>query len=319
VTYRIASDAVIAESSDRNGWQRTRLPDEVGRCFVDRMLLMPGISLVYTDYLPCRDIVEESRINRDQAVLAITIGLAGGSGYVGNDDERFRFEAGHATVTSFRRMNGERRYRGEEHVRQLRLLIDADALDRHALGQLIDADSAASARLMHYGRCRPALFPHIRSLEDAHGKRTPSPIELQIAALTLLLEESRDLGRSNPPSTGSEPSWSTAEEDKLRRARTLLQEHFARPLTIAHLCRTVGLNEFKLKKGFRELFGTSPHRMLTEIRMAYAREALARGEPVSNVAYDSGYQHPANFSAAFSRFYGAPPSALRGTVATVKE
>ncbi len=73
----------------------------------------------------------------------------------------------------------------------------------------------------------------------------------------------------------------------------------------------VGINEFKLKQGFHDLFDTTPHRMLTEIRMKHARDALARGEAVSTVAYRTGYQHPGNFSAAFSRFYGMSPSAAR--------
>lgn len=52
---------------------------------------------------------------------------------------------------------------------------------------------------------------------------------------------------------------------------------FDRPLTIAYLCAAVGTNEFTLKQGFRELFGISPHRMLTDIRMEKAWKLLETG------------------------------------------
>lgn len=94
------------------------------------------------------------------------------------------------------------------------------------------------------------------------------------------------------------------------RARDIMMHDFARPLTIAWLCTTVGTNEFKLKQGFRELFGTSPHRMLTAIRMQKALELLETGLQVSTVAYRVGYQHLSSFSAAFERYYSRTPKSV---------
>lgn len=311
MAYRLSVDDVIAEPSDRAGWHRVRLPDDVGACFVDRMQVMDGITLAYTDYLPLQDIVEESRMDRDRPVLAITVGLDGCSGYMGEDDNRFRFDAGFSTVTSFSRMNGERRYRGQERVRQLRLLIDEAALGRHALDGLLAGRAGLPAQLLHHGKCPPALAAFVRTLENRHQLGDVSLIELQIAALSLLAGNARDLSALCPPPVTASASWSPADRRKLHQARDLLHEHYARPLTISDLCQMAGINEFKLKQGFRDLFDTTPHRMLTEIRMTHAHAALLRGEPVSTVAYRSGYQHPANFSAAFSRFHGISPSAVR--------
>ncbi|MEG1770820.1 MAG: helix-turn-helix transcriptional regulator, partial [Comamonas sp.] len=68
--------------------------------------------------------------------------------------------------------------------------------------------------------------------------------------------------------------------------------------------------EFKLKQGFRELFGTSPHRMLTDIRMKKAWELLECGLRVSTVADRVGYRHLSSFSAAFERHYGRTPKSV---------
>lgn len=60
----------------------------------------------------------------------------------------------------------------------------------------------------------------------------------------------------------------------------------------------------------RELFGTSPHRMLTDIRMQKAWELLETGLHVSTVAYQVGYQHLSSFSAAFERYYSRTPKSV---------
>ncbi|MFD2883666.1 helix-turn-helix transcriptional regulator [Pseudomonas lini] len=84
-------------------------------------------------------------------------------------------------------------------------------------------------------------------------------------------------------------------------ARDILMSQFDRPLTVSYLCATLGTNEFKLKEGFRKVFGTSPHRMLTDIRMRKAWELLEAGMYVSTVAYKVGFQHLSSFSTAFEK------------------
>lgn len=309
MTYRLTSDDLITAASERCGWSRVRLPASAGQCTVDRLPLLDGVTLAYTDYLPSRDIVEESHIDRETPMLAITIGLDGCSGYMGGDDARFRFEAGHSTITAFRCVDGERRYRGDQHVRQWRLLVDAAAVRRHGIGTSAIETSDGQVRLLQFGKVRPALSSLVRKLEDKASPDGPHLLDMQITALQLLLEHAGVLGGA--PSS-ARTGWSRADERKLHQARQMIEEAYADPLTIADLSRLVGLNAFKLKKGFRDLFQSSPSRMLTEIRMRHARVRLARGEPVSVVAYQCGYRHPGNFSAAFSRFFGTAPKNLMG-------
>lgn len=102
------------------------------------------------------------------------------------------------------------------------------------------------------------------------------------------------------------------EQAHLFQARDILMRDYARPITVAWLCATVGINEFTLKQRFRKLFNTSPHRFLTDIRMQKARELLQTGPHVSTVAYQVGYQHLSSFSAAFQRYYGYPSKSVAG-------
>jgi AraC-like DNA-binding protein len=84
------------------------------------------------------------------------------------------------------------------------------------------------------------------------------------------------------------------------------------PPSLPELARSVGLNEFKLKVGFRTHFGTSVFGYLRAQRMDQARRLLVRGElSVTEVAARVGYSNPSKFAAAFRKHFGRPPSALR--------
>jgi AraC-like DNA-binding protein len=84
------------------------------------------------------------------------------------------------------------------------------------------------------------------------------------------------------------------------------------PPSLPELARHVGLNEFKLKTGFRTLFGTSVFAYLRAQRMELARRLLVqRGQSVTEVALRVGYANPSKFALAFRKHFGFPPSALR--------
>lgn len=135
-------------------------------------------------------------------------------------------------------------------------------------------------------------------------------LDLQIAALSLLSEQTRAL----IPSPPLRVSLKGEDQDQILRVREILMNQYDRQLTISYLCATVGINEFKLKQGFREMIGTSPYRMLTDIRMKKAWELLETGLYVSTVAYKVGYEHLSSFSAAFERYYGRTPKSVAKTI-----
>ncbi|MPT28633.1 MAG: AraC family transcriptional regulator, partial [Achromobacter sp.] len=133
------------------------------------------------------------------------------------------------------------------------------------------------------------------------------PLDTHIRALTLLSRQLRAL--APPPAPGR---LSQADIARLERAHALMQAQMDRELTVQYLCLATGLNEFKLKQGFRALYGDSPMRLLAAMRMRRAWELLEGGCQVAQAAYQVGYRHPANFSAAFTRFHGRAPKSVFG-------
>ena len=97
--------------------------------------------------------------------------------------------------------------------------------------------------------------------------------------------------------------------ERLHAARELILTNMQNPPSLNQLARDVGLNEFKLKKGFRRLFGNTVFGCLHDHRMEEARRMLDEGEFfVKEVAWMIGYREPHSFSDAFMKYFGIRPS-----------
>ncbi|MEM8988622.1 MAG: AraC family transcriptional regulator [Pseudomonadota bacterium] len=128
-------------------------------------------------------------------------------------------------------------------------------------------------------------------------------------ALELLALGLADLQTEEPSKQAMMLSLSDVE--RVREARDILLADRVSPPTLSQLSRMVGLNEFKLKQGFRFVFNTTAFALFNMDRMEEAKRLLGEGRMnVSQVAYKVGYGSNAAFSRAFRRCYGYPPSAI---------
>lgn len=99
-----------------------------------------------------------------------------------------------------------------------------------------------------------------------------------------------------------------ADVELLLNAGRILTENLASPPSLLYLSKASGLNSFKLKNGFKEVFGTTVYGFLTEKRMEKAREMLDSGKySVSDAAWDLGYTNVSHFIELFRRHYGITP------------
>ncbi len=104
------------------------------------------------------------------------------------------------------------------------------------------------------------------------------------------------------------------EMEGLYHARSILEAEFTNPPSLFQLSRRVGLNDFKLKRGFRELFRNSVFGYVRQLRMEKARSLLEGSDfSVTQVALEAGYNSFGHFAAAFKRSFGILPSQYRQT------
>ena len=105
---------------------------------------------------------------------------------------------------------------------------------------------------------------------------------------------------------------SPRDTEALHEVKKHLTLNYDNPGTLTEMARRVGINQVKLKSGFKSLFGTTVFGCLGEIRMREARRLLLEERlSVGEVAFRIGYAYPHHFTAAFKRQFGITPRQLK--------
>jgi len=100
-------------------------------------------------------------------------------------------------------------------------------------------------------------------------------------------------------------------EKKIVEAKELIDQNLSSPYSILNLAKEVGINDYHLKKGFKELYNNTVYLYTTQKRMEKAKHLLLKQDlNVNEVAYMLGYNDATNFSAAFKKFYGYTPGKI---------
>lgn len=101
------------------------------------------------------------------------------------------------------------------------------------------------------------------------------------------------------------------DREKILYAREVLLQHIGDPITIKELSRKVAINECYLKKGFKEIFGTTIFDFYQQQRMEHAKYLLyEKGLTVTDVSAILGYSSISHFSTAFKKHTGLKPCDL---------
>jgi AraC-like DNA-binding protein len=98
----------------------------------------------------------------------------------------------------------------------------------------------------------------------------------------------------------------------IRQAKTILDENFDKHITIPQLARQAGINEAKLKEGFRELYGNSIHTYIQQLRLEKAKQLLlTTAMSITEITYHIGYGHVTHFTTLFKKEFGLTPTEWR--------
>ncbi|WP_268849186.1 helix-turn-helix domain-containing protein [Flavobacterium aestivum] len=85
--------------------------------------------------------------------------------------------------------------------------------------------------------------------------------------------------------------------------------------SLRELSQIFNINEFKLKRGFRELFKTSIYQFYNEQRLQSAHLLIEQTSlPLKEIAYRSGFSTYANFSKSFKKKFDYAPNELKARI-----
>ncbi len=161
-----------------------------------------------------------------------------------------------------------------------------------------------------WGRINSAIQKLIHEILNHNYTGNLEAIFLQAKTLELLvlcLDNYRSLTKSVSGFLKSQE-----DKEKIIAVRDLLNRRLINPPTIKEVAQLVGLNEFKLKNGFKEFFGCTMFNYLTERRLHEARQYLLNtSETAAEIAYKMGYSSPQHFNRQFKKRFGHTPDFIR--------
>ena len=103
-----------------------------------------------------------------------------------------------------------------------------------------------------------------------------------------------------------------SDVERIHYAREILIQQSDNPPSLLGLARQVGINDYALKQGFRQVFGETAFGCLHSYRMEKARQLLIEGEvSVSEAAHRVGFVSRGYFAAAFRKKFGISPGEYR--------
>ncbi len=134
---------------------------------------------------------------------------------------------------------------------------------------------------------------------------------LESKALALLLCFQKEASATDTVCDSCKFLSKPLEKEKFYTAREILLNQLNEPPTIPELAMKIGINQCYLKKGFKELFGSTVYDFVQEQRMLKARLLLTTTDlSIAQVAAEIGFTSSGNFSTAFKRITGVFPSEL---------
>ncbi|MEH2191217.1 MAG: AraC family transcriptional regulator [Nostoc sp.] len=102
------------------------------------------------------------------------------------------------------------------------------------------------------------------------------------------------------------------EIERLHHAKTILNQRMPHPPSLLNLAKEIGLNDFKLKRGFREVFGTTVLGYVQSLRLEQAQQLLiGTNLTVTEIASQVGYESISHFGYLFKRQFGMTPREYR--------
>ena len=175
-----------------------------------------------------------------------------------------------------------------------------------------DIDVSAMPELGAFGPMTCVSTKDLGAFELLVAAQRSASLLQKSEALTTLLSQLGGLGFLR-----LDPGAELSARPSVARAVEYLNTHAADSFSLDLLASEVGANKFVLLRHFERRFGMGPHSYMMELRIGRARDLLARGVPIGDVAFQLGFADQSHFGRHFKRSIGLTPGSYSRTVRRV--
>ncbi|MDZ7963255.1 MAG: AraC family transcriptional regulator [Aulosira sp. DedQUE10] len=161
------------------------------------------------------------------------------------------------------------------------------------------------------GTSTPAMRLVLKQILQCPFRETLRLMYLEAKVLELLVLQIAQWGENHQVLQRS-LHFRPDEIERLHHAKTILNQRLPHPPSLLNLAKEIGLNDFKLKRGFREVFGTTVLGYVQSLRLEQAQQLLiGTNLTVTEIASQVGYESISHFGYLFKRQFGMTPREYR--------
>jgi AraC-like DNA-binding protein len=298
-------------------WQRQ---DDLGKGFMRKIEVRPGLKLLIRDFQPCENVALNFEVESLPLVFSFLVsGTIRNYLRLGLWKKEFDFVAGQSSISSFSEMAGTAEHPSGQRMRMINIWISPTLLNSFLEGESgrIPADlrgimdGSNGNHCLRFGTVTASMQIAIHEILNCPYHGSIKRMYLESKSIELICHQ---LAQTVFDRNCIKNQFNLRPDDieRIRHAADLLDHNIEKPPTILELSRMVGLNDFKLKKGFREIYETTVYGYLLDRRFEQARRLLAEGQmSVYEVSYAIGYSNVDHFSQSFKKRCGINPGAYR--------
>lgn len=285
---------------------------------IERTWKLPGIEVSYLKIRYPKSIIHKYREDSDQ--VRFHLGLSGDYSFTYHElDTQYELGGGHHNLFYSHGLNLEVENKSDV-IETFGIDFDKSAfLDIISGSELLFENiilgienQCNTLNTPDWGTINPKILAVVQEIINNNytGELLNLFLKSKIVELLFLCAENYEL-RSRDQKY---KSLSKSETELFVQIKDELESKVQSPPTITELATSYGINEYKLKYGFKALFDTSIYQYVLNKRLILAKSLLLQSQKsLKEIAYDLGYSSPQHFSNHFKHHYGYTPKSVRNT------
>ena len=307
-----------SECQSNNFEDILRFPEELGQGYVYNLHLRDGIELYIQEFNFKDELIVDSRT--EYSSIGFHFCLSGNI-YTNTSDSScdLNISSGRTLLTHTNAFKGTMEVPDRQNVHLVGINIEPEfiqflvednhnQIDKH-LQHAIDGKSLGVYSKI--GKITPTMEIALNQIINCPYQGLTKRLYLESKTLELIALQLAELSNTEI----NRSRYKKLRSDEVLRiylARDILISNVQNPPSLTSLATMVGLNDFKLKCGFRQVFGTTAFGYLHHYKMERSRLLLESGKMnVTQVAAAVGYTNFSHFTSAFKKKFGVNPSTLK--------
>ncbi|WP_339225152.1 AraC family transcriptional regulator [Paenibacillus sp. FSL H8-0332] len=284
--------------------QRFNVPENIGQGFWERIKVNSSIEIVSCD-MYVHERTEMSSRDQDNS-MKWSFCLGDPIDWTEEDSRTtYTLNGGQMSIFGHEPSTSMGRYHAGSHIQGITVKMSSSFAKRHELQSIMQTVYGGSVQPFQMYPMTTAVNRILIDISSCDYEEDIKRIYLEGKVLELTAVCLHEAGRSQTASA----QMSRSDIDALMQAKQILDQNYLSAPSLQQLSRQIYLNEFKLKKGFKLLFGSSVHAYIIERRLDAAYQLLETADcNITTAAMMCGFKKPSHFTEKFKRKYGVTPS-----------